>query len=104
VVNPTLLVEVLSDSTEAYGRGKKFEPYRRIPTLQEYLLVSGKESRIEQFTRQAAGRWVFKEATGLDANLARPSRRSTIALAEVFARVSFATTPRRAAAPPPPRS
>jgi len=52
VLNPTLLVEVLSDSTEAYDRGKKFEHCRQIPALQEYLLVSQKEPRIEQFVRQ----------------------------------------------------
>src|SRR3989442_15030735 len=49
VMNPTVLVEVLSDSTEAYDRGKKFEHYRQIPTLQEYLLVSQKETHIQQF-------------------------------------------------------
>src|SRR5258707_2381932 len=48
VVNPALLVEVLSDSTEGYDRGKKFEHYRQILTLQEYLLVGQKEPRIEQ--------------------------------------------------------
>src|SRR2546426_11011230 len=62
VVNPTMVVEVLSDSTEAYDRGKKFEHYRQIPTLQAYLLVSQKEPRIEQFTRQPDGRWVLSDA------------------------------------------
>src|SRR5207245_2242045 len=69
VVNPTVLVEVLSDSTEAYDRGKKFEHYRQIPSLQAYLLVSQKEPRIEQFTRQPDGLWLLTEASGLENSL-----------------------------------
>jgi len=65
VLNPLVLVEVLSDSTEAYDRGKKFEHYRKIPGLREYLLVNQKEPRIEQFIRQANEEWVLKEAVGL---------------------------------------
>ena len=51
VLNPTLLVEVLSESTEAYDRGKKFSHYRQIPSLREYLLVSQEEPKIERFLR-----------------------------------------------------
>src|SRR3989440_1590731 len=60
LLNPTLIIEVLSDSTEAYDRGKKFENYRQIPTCREYLLVSQKEPRIEQFIRQSTGEWTLK--------------------------------------------
>src|SRR2546430_451478 len=73
VVNPTILIEVLSDSTEAYDRGRKFEHYRQIPTLREYLLVSQKEPRIEQFIKQTDGRWLLNEATELMARLQLPS-------------------------------
>src|SRR5437763_1759978 len=55
LLNPTVIIEVLSDSTEAYDRGKKFEHYRQIPSCKEYLLVSQKEPRIEQFIRQPNG-------------------------------------------------
>src|SRR5256885_15347533 len=48
LLNPTVVIEVLSDSTEAYDRGKKFENYRQMPTCREVLLVSQKEARIEQ--------------------------------------------------------
>jgi len=99
VVNPTLLVEVLSDSTEAYDRGKKFEHCRQIPTLQEYLLVSQKEPRIEQFIRQPDGRWLLKEAAGLEASLELPSLRMSLPLAEVFAKVKFAPNHLRVASP-----
>jgi Uma2 family endonuclease len=100
VMNPTVLVEVLSDSTEAYDRGKKFEHYRQIPTLQEYLLVSQKEPRIEQFTHQPDGRWLLNEAAGLDAGLELPSLRITLSLAEVFSKVNFVPTPIRSASRP----
>ena len=99
VLNPTVLVEVLSDSTEGYDRGKKFEHYRQIPTLQEYLLVSQKEPRIEQFIRQADGRWLLNEAAGLDATLELPALRISLSLAEVFAKVNFVPAPIRAASP-----
>jgi Uma2 family endonuclease len=62
IVNPVLLVEVLSDSTEAYDRGEKAAHYRRIPSLREYLLVSQREPRLELFRRAGDGGWQFFEA------------------------------------------
>jgi Uma2 family endonuclease len=62
IVNPTLVVEVLSDSTEAYDRGQKFAHYRRLPSLQEYVLVSQHEARIEVYRRNEAGRWELYES------------------------------------------
>lgn len=61
VTNPLLLVEVLSDSTEAYDRGEKFAHYRRIPSLREVVLVSQREPRIEVFTRTDDGAWRLRE-------------------------------------------
>lgn len=60
--NPTLIVEVLSDSTEAYDRGEKFGHYRRIPTLREYLLVSQRAPRLEAYAKNPEGAWVLREA------------------------------------------
>ena len=62
VVNPTLLVEVLSDSTEAYDRGAKAAHYRRIPTLREYVLIAQDEERIEGYRRNQRGGWELFEA------------------------------------------
>lgn len=101
IVNPTLLAEVLSPSTEAYDRGKKFEHYRQIPTLREYLLVSQQEPRIEQFVRDASGVWRLHEASGLEARLELPSLEIMLSFAEVFANVKFAPAPLRAAVRPP---
>jgi Uma2 family endonuclease len=60
LLNPRVLVEVLSDSTEAYDRGDKFRHYRTIPSFQEYVLASQKEPRLEVFTRQADGSWALR--------------------------------------------
>jgi Uma2 family endonuclease len=60
--NPVVLVEVLSDSSEAYDRGEKFAHYRRIAALEEYVLVSQREPHIEVFRRTAEGRWELREA------------------------------------------
>ncbi len=62
IVNPIVLVEVLSDSTEAYDRGEKFAHYRRIPSLREYVLVSQRERRIEVHRLNESGRWELYEA------------------------------------------
>ncbi len=60
--NPILIVEVLSDSTEAYDRGEKFAHYRRLPSLREYLLFSQRHARIESYRRSAEGVWMLAEA------------------------------------------
>lgn len=101
IVNPTVLAEVLSHSTEAYDRGRKFEHYQRIPTLKEYLLVSQKEPRIEQYIRQQGRDWLYRQAAGMDATLAIPSLEITISLSEVFANVKFVPTPIRPQTPRP---
>jgi len=62
IVNPTVLVEVLSDSSEAYDRGEKFAHYRRIPSLREYVLIAQHEPRIEVHRRNEFGRWELYEA------------------------------------------
>ncbi len=96
VTNPAVIVEVLSDSTEAYDRGKKFEHYRQIPSLREYLLVNQKEPRVEQFLRQESGGWLLREVNGLDATLFSPTLSTTVALAEIYSRVEFFPLPLRA--------
>lgn len=60
LLNPRLVLEVLSDSTEAYDRGDKFAQYRTIPSFQEYVLASQKEPRLEVFTRQPDGSWLLR--------------------------------------------
>ena len=68
VLNPTLIVEVLSTSTEAYDRGDKFAHYRQVPSLKEYILVSQHKQAIERHVRNQDGSWTMT-AFGPDAHL-----------------------------------
>jgi Uma2 family endonuclease len=89
LVNPILLVEVLSPSTEAYNRGFKAAQYRTLPSLQEYALVSQAEARIEIFRRQETGDWLFAEYAGKEAICRFISVNAEIALADVYDRIVF---------------
>jgi len=89
LLNPTVVVEVLSDSREAYDRGKKFEMYRQIPSLREYLLVSQYKPLIEQFIRQTGEEWLLRAAAGLESKVSLPSVGVTIELAEVYNNIQF---------------
>ncbi len=71
VTNPTLIVEVLSRSTEEYDRGDKFEHYKRLPTLRAYVIVSHRERCIEVWSRGDDGSWLC--ATARDGEIARLS-------------------------------
>lgn len=62
LMNPTALVEVLSSTTEQYDRGLKWEGYQRLGSLQDYVLVSQAEARIEQFRRGPDGSWIYRAA------------------------------------------
>lgn len=95
VINPSVLVEVLSPSTEAYDRGQKFLQYRQIPTLREYLLVNQHEPLVELFIRQEGNIWLLREAAGLDASLEIPSLQIAVSLAEIYANVDFPPQPLR---------
>jgi Uma2 family endonuclease len=87
--NPTVLVEVLSKTTEAYDRGFKSENYRQIDTLKAYLLVSQEKPHVEIFLRQSDGSWAFREESGLEAVLEIPPLGIELPFAEIYARVDF---------------
>jgi Uma2 family endonuclease len=90
LTNPTVLIEVLSPSTEIYDRVRKFEHYRALDSLREYVLVSQDEPRIEQYVRQEDGKtWLFSEQTGLAANLTLPSIQCQVSFTEIYRRVRF---------------
>lgn len=89
--NPSIIVEVLSKITEAYDRGRKFESYRRLPSLREYLLVSQDAPLIERFTREGDDRWVLTTARGLEAVVPLPLIEAELPLAEVYDKVDFST-------------
>lgn len=87
--NPIVIAEVLSDSTEAYDRGKKFAAYRQIASLQEYLLVSQTKVLVEHFHREQQGVWRMREYCSLDALLTLESLGVTISVSEIYRRVKF---------------
>ena len=89
ITNPILIVEVVSDSTEAYDRGKKFRLYQQIETFTDYLLVAQDEPHIDHYEKQADGRWLLTSAIGLGANLPIPSLGCTLSLAEVYDKIVF---------------
>ena len=84
VINPTLLVEVLSPFTEAYDRGRKFAHYQTIPSLKEYVLVSQDEPRVERFLRQPDDTWSMTISSDLDGKVTFQSIEVTMPLAAVY--------------------
>lgn len=88
LLNPTVIFEVLSPSSEAYDRGEKWARYRRMPSLQLYVLVSQSKPLIEVFAR-AGDTWIFADAGGLDADLRLDPIPCTIDLGAVYARIHF---------------
>ena len=89
ILNPDLVVEVLSPSTEAFDRGAKFQAYQSIESLKEYLLVAQDRPFIEQFVRGATGKWEYAAAIGLESSLTLPSIECTLNLAAIYNRVDF---------------
>jgi len=87
--NPKVIVEVLSKTTESYDRGKKFNFYRLIDSLQEYLLISQDEAHVECFRRQDNGDWILSIYKGLENKLKLFSIEAELLLAEVYEYVVF---------------
>jgi len=84
VMNPTFIAEVLSDSTEKYDRGNKFEAYRSISTFQEYLLIAQEKPHVEQYIKQAENKWLFTEYHDLSESFELQSVGVTISLADLY--------------------
>jgi Uma2 family endonuclease len=89
LLNPALVIEVLSPSTEGYDRGFKSAQYRTLASLQEYVLVSQSEPRVEVFRRQTDGNWLLSEAIGLEAACRFDSLDCRLALADIYDKVTF---------------
>ena len=93
LLNPSVLVEVLSPSTEAYDHGEKFDHYRQLPSLREYLLVSQDWMYVERFGRAAEDApWVFADARGRDGAIELPSVGAVLALRDLYERVDVPPT------------
>lgn len=88
LLNPTVIVEVLSPSTEAHVRGEKFAHYRKLNSLQEYVLLAQDKMHVERFTRQGDN-WLLTEISDPEASLQLASISCTIPLAEIYRDVDF---------------
>jgi Uma2 family endonuclease len=88
LLNPNLIIEVLSESTEAYDRGKKFLLYQGLPSLQEYVLIAQEEARIELFRLTDTG-WNIQYALGLTAVATLTSINCVLPLTDVYHKISF---------------
>jgi Uma2 family endonuclease len=89
LLNPKVIVEVLSDSTGRYDRGGKFRSYQHLPTFVEYFLVSQSQPLIERYVRKTDGSWSPSFVAGLESEMTSESLGICIPLADVYARVKF---------------
>lgn len=89
LTNPSLIIEVLSASTEAYDRGDKFTNYKSIPTLSEYLLIAQHRPHVSQFIKQSDGSWLNLEFNTLDDVLKVVTLECELKLSEIYQDVTF---------------
>lgn len=102
LLNPQVIIEVLSEATEAFDRGAKFQRYREyLSSLTDYLLVAQDRPSVEHFARQSAERWEVMFYAGLDNVLPLPSLDCHLRLAEVYDRVEFPPATADTAEAPP---
>ncbi len=92
LLNPQVIFEILSPSTEAFDRGDKFSRYQLLESLTDYVLVSTDRMRIGHFTRQTDGGWTFREYNAPAEVLPLASVQCEIALAEIYERIAFSTS------------
>jgi len=89
LLNPTMLVEVLSPSTEAYDRGRKFENYRSIPSLQHYLLLASDRAHADLFTKRPDGHWILDSAGGAEETVELTAFGYRLRLSDLYEKVEF---------------
>jgi Uma2 family endonuclease len=89
LINPALLVEALSPSTEAYDRGRKFEHYRTMDSLREYLLLATDRVHGDLYTKQTDGRWLLTSASGMDSSLSLDSVDANLLMADIYEKVEL---------------
>lgn len=89
LINPVLIYEVLSPSTEAYDRGDKFTYYKSIQSLREYLLIAQHRPHVTYYAKQNDGSWSYSEVNGLDGSVELPTLGSTLKLSDIYQNVEF---------------
>jgi len=91
LVNPSLIIEILPESTEAYDRGKKFVSYQSIESFVEYLLVAQDRPYVTHYVRQHDGTWLRSDIEGLDSKIDLVSISCELWLRDIYALVEFST-------------
>lgn len=89
LLNPVVIIEILSDSTESYDRGLKFTHYRLIESLQEYILISQYHCQVEKFKRDEGGIWLYSSVEEMENSLKIDSIKCELHLSEIYHRVEF---------------
>lgn len=89
LTNPSLIIEILSDSTEAYDRGDKFTHYKSIPSFKEYLLIAQHRPHVTHYSRQIDNSWSYNEVNELAATLFLASLEVVVEMEEIYEGVVF---------------
>lgn len=89
VTNPKLIVEVLSESTRDYDRGRKFEQYRSLGSFEEYVLIAQERCHVEHFVRRPDGSWVLTETSDADGELELSSIGCALKVSEIYDKVQL---------------
>ncbi|MDX2273547.1 MAG: Uma2 family endonuclease [Cyanobacteriota bacterium] len=89
LLNPTLLIEVLSPSTASYDRGEKFSRYRQLSSLQEYLIVAQSTPALEHYRKQNEREWILIDITDHEALVELPSIQCQLAMRDIYEKVNF---------------
>ena len=92
LLNPTIIIEVLSPSTEAYDRGDKSQKFRTIESLQEYALISQDKAHIEHYIRQDNNTWIFSEVSSITGEIRFQTIDCALRLADIYRRVNLKAT------------
>lgn len=89
ILNPTLIVEVLSPTTADYDKGAKFDHYRTIESLREYVLVWQDKKRVARYTKRDDGSWVLNDFIGEDAEIDLTSIECSLSIEDIYDKVDF---------------
>jgi Uma2 family endonuclease len=89
ITNPTLIIEVLSDSTKDYDRGEKFRFYRSIPSFQEYLLVDQYSLHVEHLVKNTQKQWVLTDYDDQNANIPLSSIDGNLPVTTIYRKIRF---------------
>lgn len=89
VLNPVVIIEVLSDSTKDYDRGRKFQHYRALASLTDYLTIAHAEVHVEHYVRQSSGQWLLSEFNDLDSAATLMSINTKLPLSEIYFQIEF---------------